>query len=66
MSGYDVMKRQLQKPLPPPPPPWQEAKKTELSVIKVFQSKNELLSYLLFAENYKKNISVDPETVLKN
>ena len=63
MSGYEVMKRQLQKP---PPPPWQEAKKTELSVIKVFQIKNELLSYLLFAENYKKNISLDPETVLKN
>lgn len=61
MSGYEVMKRQLQKP-----PPWQEAKKTELSVIKVFQIKNELLSYLLFAENYKKNISLDPETVLKN
>ena len=34
MSGYEVMERQLQKP--PPLPPWQEAKKTELSVIKVF------------------------------
>ena len=62
MSGYEVMKRQLQKP----PPPWQEAKETELSVIKVFYIKNELVTYLLFAENYKKNISLDPETVLKN
>ena len=36
MGGYKVMKKQLQKPPPPPPVPWQEAKKTELSVIKVF------------------------------
>ena len=34
MSGYEIMKGLLQKP--PPLPPWQEAKKTELSVIKVF------------------------------
>ena len=35
MSGYEVIKGQLQM-LPPPPHQWQEAKKTGLSGVQVF------------------------------
>ena len=55
----------LQIPFPPPPPPWQEAKKTQMSVVKVFQIKNELFSYLILADNCKKNITLDPEPCQK-